>query len=118
MRHRSSLMELLCFTFERGLARQIYPIRDDDHRSECKFTFGDRTRAFSTYLYTSVQRYSSRLSVPLVRLSVRLSHFLLQSPFQLYACPLIAAFCLQDQIIVTAVECSLRGAFVLASASP
>lgn len=44
--------------------------------------------------------------------------FLAQSSFRLYACPLIAGFCLQDQIIVTAVECSLRGASAFASAFP
>lgn len=44
-----------------------------------------------------------------ISLPVPLFYFLSQSPSRLYACLLIAAFCLQDQIIVTAVECSLRG---------
>jgi len=80
-----------------------------------KSAFGSRMHvSCSRSLYVYIFSYRNAI----LALSVCLSVFFLQSPFRFYACLLIAAFCLQDQIIVTAVECSLHGAFVFASASP
>lgn len=116
--HWMWLIRISCFIFRLNKNLFIKFTLSGMMRSKSyKSAFG-RTMHVSCILYIYIYTFPCRAQRYSCSHSLSLSHFFLQSPFRFYACPLIAAFCLQDQIIVTAVECSLRGAFVSASASP
>lgn len=82
----------------------------------------DRFPSFEIESKSCKSTFRNRIHIsnaPII-LSIGLSRFVHSHSalplFPFHACLLIAAFCLQNRIIVTAVECSLRGIFVSASA--